>query len=310
MAVQKAAHPLWRRPPKPGILPPVERTAVRRKGGDRLGSEARGELSEIARELRRRRELLGLSQVALSELSGVSRGIINRVESGARAPSVRTYARLRAALGLEAPPASLIPTRVPVRLGEDLLTALCAALVVTRDVSLADLASALDISIPAVRENLDRVAQRLQGIGFSLADDGGRVRLFPLPCAETAVRTLIDVEEVLTPSVEQLEVLALVAYFGQATRSLIERFRGEDSESLLERLVRRGLLAKVRDEQALGAPNVYRVTAKTLRATGFPTVEAMRSAVAEVVSAEERMRLLADGDAAEHGDAMPAELAS
>jgi chromosome segregation and condensation protein ScpB/DNA-binding XRE family transcriptional regulator len=266
------------------------------------------ELAEVARELRRRRELLGLSQVALSELSGVSRTIINRVEAGHRVPSVRTYARLRATLGLEAPPASLIPRRLPVGPDEDRVAALCAALLVTREVPLADLASALDISIPAVRENLDRAAERLAPVGFSLTDDGGRVRLWPLSCAEAAVRTVTDVEEVAAPSAEQLEILAITAYFGQATRALIERYRGEDSESLLDRLVRRGLLAKVRDDQALGAPNVYRVTAKALRAAGFATVEAMRAAVAEVVSAEERMRLLAHGDAGADSDAMLQQL--
>jgi hypothetical protein len=67
------------------------------------------------------------------------------------------------------------PSRLPVRL-PDLLTALGAALLVTSDVSLAELASALDISIPAVRENLDRAARRLEEVGFSLTDDGGRVR--------------------------------------------------------------------------------------------------------------------------------------
>jgi len=71
---------------------------------------------------------------------------------------------------------------------------------------------------------------------------------------------------------------------------------------------RRGLLAKVRDDQALGAPNIYRVTAKALRAAGFPTVEAMRTAVAQSVSAAERMRLAAHGEAAGHGDSAPAEL--
>ena len=221
------------------------------------------------------------------------------MESGRRAPSVRTYARLRAALGLEAPAASLIATRVPVHLDEDLVAALCAGLLVTRDVPLADLASALQISVPAVRENLDRAAERLAQVGFSLADEAARVQLFPLPCAEAAVRTLTDVEEIGAPSVEQLEVLAIVAYFGQATRSLIERYRGEDSESLLERLVRRGLLAKVRDDRALGAPNVYSVTAKALRAAGYASVEAMRAAVAQVVSSREAMVLagVAEGEA-------------
>jgi hypothetical protein len=101
-------------------------------------------------------------------------------------------------------PPALISARVPVRLDEDRVAALCAALLVTRDQPLADLASALDISIPAVRENLDRVAERLVPVGFLLTDDGARVCLFPLPCAEAAVRTVSDeedVEEVATPSV-------------------------------------------------------------------------------------------------------------
>jgi chromosome segregation and condensation protein ScpB len=89
------------------------------------------------------------------------------------------------------------------------------------------------------------VAELLAPVGFSLTDNGARVRLFPLPCAEAAVRTVSDekgVEEVATPSLEQLEILAIVAYFGHATRALIERFRGEDSSSLLDRLVHCGLL--------------------------------------------------------------------
>ena len=53
----------------------------------------------------------------------------------------------------------------------------------------------------------------------------------------------------------------------------------------------------MRDDRALGAPNVYRVTAKALRAAGFATVEAMRAAVAGVVTAEEEMQLRVDPDA-------------
>ena len=178
----------------------------------------------------------------------------------------------------------------PVRLDEDRVAALCAALLVTQRAPLADLASALEISISAVRENLDQVAECLALVGFSLTDDGGQVRLWPPPCAEGAVRTLTDVEEVTAPSAEQLEILAIVAYFGQATRGLIEHFRQEESASLLQRLVERGLLAKVRDDHGR-RPNVYSVTAKALRPAGFSTVEAMRAAVVAAVRPEERMRL-------------------
>ncbi len=257
------------------------------------------ELSAFAEEIRLRREFLGLSQVALSEHSGVSRALINKVERGRRIPSVKTYARLRAALGLEAGPAAALPSRLPVRLDEDRVAAICAGLLVTRELPLVDLASALEISVPAVRENLDAVAERLAIVGFSLTDDGGRVRIFPLPCAEAMVRTVSDVEVVEAPSAEQLEILAIVAYFGQATRALIEHFRAEESSWLLDRLVRRGLLAKVRDKRKLGAPNVYAVTAKALRAAGFPTVEAMRGAVAEQLGAAEQLRLAAAEEAFE-----------
>jgi hypothetical protein len=51
---------------------------------------------------------------------------------------------------LEAGAAALIAARVPVRLDEERVAALCAALLVTRDLPLADLASALDITIPRV----------------------------------------------------------------------------------------------------------------------------------------------------------------
>lgn len=118
-------------------MPGVGRTPVPESASD----SASAELVGVARELRLRRELLSLSQVALAELSGVSRGTINRVERGRRVPSVRTYARLRAALGLEAPPASLISQRHAARLEEDRVAALSAALLVTREAPLADLRS-------------------------------------------------------------------------------------------------------------------------------------------------------------------------
>lgn len=256
--------------------------------------DATVQLMTLARELRESRAHLGLSQAGLSKASGVSRTVINKIEAGARVPSVRTYARLREALGLEAPAAALIGQRLPQRLEESHLTALCAALVVTQTATLADLASALDISIPAIRENLEAVVERLRPVGFWLTDDGGSVRLWPLPGTPTdVVRTLTTVEEDADPSAEQLEILTIVAFFGQADRSLIERCRAdEDSASLLDRMTRRGLLAKVRSDRGAGGPNVYRVTTKALRAAGFATVEAMRAAVVQQVGATQLTLLM------------------
>ena len=266
----------------------VDRTAV----PSEQDREAEIELSGVAVEIRQRRKLLGLSQVQLAEVSHVSRTVINKVEQGARVPSIRTYARLRASLGLEAPPAALIPAPVRTRLDGDLVAALSAGLLMTREVSLGELASALDLAIPAVRENLDRVAERLHGVGFSLTEDGGTVRLWPLAGAPSeVVRALTVTEEDTQASPEQVQILGLVAYFGQMTRALIEHFRHEDSASVLDRMVKRGLLAKVRSDRGVGSPNIYRVTAKALRAAGYSTVEAMRAVIQANLSAAEQMSL-------------------
>ena len=263
----------------------MDRTAV----PSEQDRDAEVELSGVAVEIRQRRKLLGLSQVQLAEVSHVSRTVINKVEQGARVPSIRTYARLRAPLGLEAPLAALIPVPVPTRLDGDLVAAPCAGLLMTREVSLGELASALDLAIPAVRENLDRVAERVHGVGFSLTEDGGTVRLWPLAGAPSeVVRALTVTEEDAQPSPEQVQILGLVAYFGQMTRALIEHFRQEDSASLLDRMVRRGLLAKVRSDRGVGSPNIYRVTAKALGAVGYPTVEAMRAVIQASLSAAEQ----------------------
>ena len=210
--------------PKSRYHPLVARTAV----PDEAATKVRAELSALARELRERRQLLGQTQVQLSKSSKVSRTVINEIEAGTRFPSVRTYAKLRAALGLEPPAAASIPQRLPLQLEEDLVSALCAGLLARHEATLADLASALDIAIPAVRENLERVAERLRPVGYTLTDDGGTVRLWPLPGPPSeVVRCLSTVEETVQPSPEQGGILGIVAYFGQITRTQIEAFRGE-----------------------------------------------------------------------------------
>jgi hypothetical protein len=63
---------------------------------------------------------------------------------------------------------------------------------------------------------------------------------------------------------------------------------------VLQRMVQSGLLAKVRSDRGVGSPNVYRVTAKALRAAGYPTAEAMRAAIEARLSAAEQTRLTND----------------
>jgi chromosome segregation and condensation protein ScpB len=160
---------------------------------------------------------------------------------------------------------------------EEHLATLAACLVASRGTTLAALARALDMSIPAVREGLLRIADHLAAAGVRAVEDGAEVGLVPLPFAAPAVAAVTPLEPVGELSDEQAAVLCVVAYHGAATRRDVERLRGEDSETLLRRLVERGLLHKAADEASLGGPNVYRVTTKALAATGHTTLESLQA---------------------------------
>jgi segregation and condensation protein B len=168
-------------------------------------------------------------------------------------------------------------------------------LVASRGTTLAALARALEISIPAVREGLLRIADRLAAAGVRAVEDGAEVGLVPLPFAARAVAALTPFEPTYELSEEQAAILCIVAYHGAATRRDVERLRGEDSETLLRRLVERGLLHKAADEASPGGPNVYRVTTRALAATGHATLESLQAYLTQAVDARGAIALSAQG---------------
>jgi chromosome segregation and condensation protein ScpB/DNA-binding XRE family transcriptional regulator len=233
----------------------------------------------VATELRRRRELLGWSQVEAAKRSGISRTVINEIEAGRRAPSTRTYERLREALGLSLSTATALLHRpVPGSHTERQLTTLAACLVSTRGGTLAVYAEALGISGPAVREQLSLLGDRLSAVGVAVVEDGNQVRIIPAEHVVDALSRLTTLEVQQELIEEAVEVLVIVGVLGTPTRREIEdRRAGEDCASLLERMVRRGLLQKARDDSLRGDPNIYRLTAVALGATGHATLESFQA---------------------------------
>jgi Segregation and condensation complex subunit ScpB len=136
------------------------------------------------------------------------------------------------------------------------------------------------MSIPAVREGLLTIAPCLAAVGLTAADD-----VTPLRCAESAVAAITVMDQLGEVSEEQVAIIALVGYLGTATRRQIEEMRGDDSETLLRRLVARDLLKKVADERAPGGPNVYRLTTRALAALGIRTLESLQGYLGQVVGA-------------------------
>ncbi len=242
-------------------------------------------LPTVATELRRRRELLGWSQAEAARRSGIGRTVINEIERGRRSPSTRTYERLREALGLSLPTATALLHRPqPASHTDGQLSTLAACLVVTRGGTLGVYAEALGISIPAVREQLSLLGDRMRAVGMAVVEDGAAVRLVPAEHVVPALTQLTTLEVQGELSDEAVQVLVIVGVLGSPTRREIEDRRlGEDCAGLLERMVRRGLLEKARDDALRGDPNVYRLTAVALAAMGHATVESFQAWCQEAV---------------------------
>lgn len=79
---------------------------------DRTQDVARRAARALAENLRERRRVLGLSLEQLSRLSGVSRGMLGKIERQQSSPTLDVLGRISPALGLEVP-TLLIPARPP-----------------------------------------------------------------------------------------------------------------------------------------------------------------------------------------------------
>jgi segregation and condensation protein B len=245
----------------------------------------------IAAELRRRRDLLRITQVEAARRTGVARSVINEIEQGHRVPSVRTYERLRVGLGLTLPASTLVPRPSPPPVEEHHVARLAACLVAAHRAPLSDLAEALGITLPALREGLSVLGERLSPVGMQVVVDGIEAEICPLPFAQEAVGRIVSLERVRALTQEQVEVLAIVASMGSATRRQVERLRGEDCESLLRRLTQRGLVEPVPDEARPGAPNIYRLTTRGVAVCGHSSLEGLQAELLGAMEAKEVERL-------------------
>ena len=246
----------------------------------------------VATEIRRRRDVLGLTLHEAAALTGVSPTVICEVERGRRTPSLRTYAKLRDGLGLTDPPATLLGRRVADVPRDDQYRATLAACVLTAGgTTLTNLAAAMGVSIPAVREGLSVLTDRLAHVGLSVVGDGVTVRVAPLAFAHDAVAAVTRIETVPVLTERQLTILCIAGYAGAVTRRRIEDLCGADCESVLARMADAGLLECTRDHMTERAPNLYRITTTALLALGYPTIEAFRDGVASQLDGAELLKL-------------------
>ena len=233
----------------------------------------------VAQELRSRRLALDLTVRQAAKRAEVTAAMISEIERGVRVPSVATWAKLRQRLGIEAPLAVLTRSQAPTDVLDVHLVRLAACLIGSSGrARLPDLGQALGLPAAAVREQLPLVAPRLAACGFGMTD-GLEVRLEPFDGCNLPLQTLgavLQERHRRVLSEEAVVVLTYIGWHGEATRREIERFRGEESETLLGRLLDADLVAAVRDDSQLGRPNRYRLTVNGLRTLGAASPEDLR----------------------------------
>ncbi|MDQ6792829.1 MAG: helix-turn-helix transcriptional regulator, partial [Candidatus Dormibacteraeota bacterium] len=164
----------------------------------------------LAEELRRRRTALGWTLEQVAEQAQVSVGMLSLIETGKRRPSLRSWERIRQALGITEP----LPEeawRQPRReISDELVASLGACLAAVRSATLAELAEATWVPIADVRLALRRLAPQLEAAGMQVLDDANHVQLAPDRRFHAAVGHLVRPEQLHRLTQEQAEVLAIV----------------------------------------------------------------------------------------------------
>ena len=245
----------------------------------------------LAEELRRRRMALGWTLEQVAERAQVSVGMLSLIETGKRRPSLRTWERIRQALGIIERLPEEAWHQQPREISDALVASLGACLATVRSATLAELAEATDATISEVRLALRRLAGQLEPAGMQVLDDGNQVQLAAGSRFHGAVSHLLQPQQLPRLTREQAEVLAIVIADGMATRRRIEEVRGaaqlaigadgpislpRDSSETLGLLLSRGLLCADRDDHAMGRALVYRPTPRLLQLVEVETLEEAR----------------------------------
>ena len=151
------------------------------------------------------------------------------------------------------------------------LTALLESVlfVASGPVTLARLATALEMTPAGVRELLSNLESQYVGRGIRLQRSGDEVQLTTAPQTSAAVERFLGREVTSRLSQAALEVLAIVAYTQPTTRPQIDDVRGVNSDGALRTLLSKGLVEEIGRMEAPGRPILYGTTPQFLQHFGL-----------------------------------------
>lgn len=155
----------------------------------------------------------------------------------------------------------------------DIPSAIEAILFVSPEpVSLAQLATTMDISISAVEQGLKVLEGELGTRGIRLQRSGGKIQLTTAPETAQIIERFLGLEATARLSHAALETLAIVSYQQPVTRPYLDGIRGVNCDGVIKSLLGKGLIQEVGRADGPGRPILYGTTSEFLQHFGINSI--------------------------------------
>lgn len=143
------------------------------------------------------------------------------------------------------------------------------------------LAKLADCSLQEATQALGYLAVRYKDSGIHLKISNGAAQLVTNPEYEEIVKPLFKKVAKRKITSAAIEVLAIIASKGEASATQVTKYRGSNSDSIIQGLAKKGLVAKFElPTRTNRKKTVYRITDKFRTMAGISGIEEMKAQVA------------------------------
>ncbi len=154
-------------------------------------------------------------------------------------------------------------------------------------VPMAQLATALDVSVSVVERGLKELEDALQTRGLRLQRLAGRVQLTTAAELAALIEEFLGLEATTHLSRAALETLAIIAYQQPVTRPQVDSIRGVNSDGMMKSLLSKGLIQESGRTDGPGRPILYSTTPDFLQHFGLNSIAELPSLAVPVESGSE-----------------------
>jgi len=166
-------------------------------------------------------------------------------------------------------------------------------------ISVGQLADALQVPSRIVKQCIETLRASLADRGIRLQEFGSQYQLTTAPEYAEDVERLLILDETSMLSRAALEALAIIAYQQPVTRPQIDSIRGVNSDSVLQTLLRYGLIEESGRSISPGRPILYSITSEFLQYFGLDALEELPPLDPDFISEFEKSKQFPDEDSTE-----------